>query len=171
MNQIFDLLLFLLPIYISNSIPVVLGGGVPLDFGITLSDGERLFGKGKTVRGFLAGIFGGSMFGGIVAIFYQLPFFSTPTIQFAAAFVLAFATMFGDAFGSFLKRRLHMDSGRPFILDTVLFLLVSLIFVFPLASIGLYDVGNILFFLILTLILHPLTNMLANKAGLKNVPW
>ena len=56
-------------------------------------------------------------------------------------------------------------------IDTIMFLIVSLILVFPLARMELYEPLNLLFFTVLTLILHPMTNMLANRAGLKNVPW
>lgn len=171
MNQLLDLLIFLIPIYIANSSPVVLGGGAPLDLGRTFPDGERIFGNGKTVRGFVAGTLAGTFAGGIVCLLYLLPFFQSPLTQFTAAFFLSFGTMAGDALGSFIKRRMHVGSGRPFVLDTMLFLIVALVFVMPFASPSLYDPVNLLFFLILTLILHPLTNFLANKAGLKNVPW
>jgi CDP-2,3-bis-(O-geranylgeranyl)-sn-glycerol synthase len=171
MATLLDLLLFLIPIYIANSSPVVLGGGTPLDFGIVLPDGKPLFGKGKTIRGFVAGTLAGTLAGAILAIAYQSPFFPDSTVQFFAAFVLSFGTMAGDALGSFIKRRMGIESGKPFVLDTIMFLLVSLVLVFPLAKNGLYEPLNVLFFVVLTLILHPLTNMLANRAGLKNVPW
>lgn len=171
MNQILELLLFLIPTYIANSSPVVLGGGTALDFGMILPDGERAFGNGKTTRGFIGGVLAGTVAGGAVAYFYLLPFFSTPTIQFIAGFAMAFGTLTGDALGSFIKRRLKVDSGKPFVLDTILFLIVALVFVLPFSNSQLYEPFTILFFLILTLILHPLTNFMANKAGLKKVPW
>ncbi len=172
MPQLLDLLLFLFPIYIANSSPVVLGGGAPLDFGVTMSDGRRVFGDGKTIRGFAAGTLAGTVAGGLVAIFYQLPFFYSAQAQFMAAFVLSFGTLSGDAIGSFIKRRAGVGWGRPFILDTIMFLIVSLVLVYPLAvAPALYTPLNLAFFIVLTMILHPLTNMLANRAGLKNVPW
>ncbi len=172
MPQLLDLLLFLVPIYVANSSPVVLGGGMPLDMGAKLSDGNRLFGDGKTVRGFVAGTLAGTVAGGAVALAYPLPFFASPSVQFAGAFVLAFGTLAGDALGSFIKRRAGVGWGRPFILDTIMFLIVSLVLVYPLVVASeLYQPLNVAFFVVLTLILHPLTNMLANRAGLKNVPW
>ena len=171
MNQLFDLLIFLVPIYIANAIPVVLGGGMPLDFGLVLPDCERLFGKGKTIRGFIAGVLGGTAAGGLVAMIYVLPFFAGPQQQFIASFVLALGTMTGDAVGSFVKRRAHVDSGRPFVLDTLFFLVMALIFVYPVANGSLYEPFDLAFMLILTVILHPLTNAIANRAGLKKVPW
>jgi CDP-2,3-bis-(O-geranylgeranyl)-sn-glycerol synthase len=166
-----DLLVFLIPVYIANSSPVVLGGGAPLDFGIVLSDGRRIFGRGKTIRGFAGGVLAGTLAGGLVALFYQLPYFSGPGAQFMAAFLLSVGTLTGDAFGSFLKRRLGIESGSQFMPDTFIFLVVSLIFVFPLADASLFALPNLAFFLILTVILHPLTNIIANRLGLKKVPW
>ncbi|MDD5171813.1 MAG: CDP-2,3-bis-(O-geranylgeranyl)-sn-glycerol synthase [Candidatus ainarchaeum sp.] len=171
MDQLLDLLIFLIPIYVANSSPVVLGGGMPLDFGLKLPDGKRLLGDGKTIRGFIGGTLAGTVAGGIAAMIYPLPFFATPTLQFYAAFVLAFGTLLGDATGSFIKRRFGVGSGKPFFLDTITFLIVALLLVYPLVSLSLYDPLNLAFFVVLTLIIHPLTNFLANRAGLKNVPW
>lgn len=171
MAGLLDLLLFLVPIYVANSSPVVLGGGAPLDLGLSLSDGKRVLGDGKTIRGFVAGTLAGTVAGGLVSLYYPLPFFDSQLGQFLAAFVLSFGTLAGDALGSFVKRRSGVGSGRPFILDTIMFLVVALVLVFPLARSELYAPINLLFFIVLTLILHPATNMLANRAGLKNVPW
>ncbi len=171
MDSVLDLLLFLIPIYVANSSPVVLGGGTPLDFGAKLPDGKRVLGEGKTIRGFVGGTLAGAVAGGIVAALYRLPFFISPEQQFLAAFVLSFGTLAGDSLGSFIKRRAGIASGRPFVLDTILFLLVALVLVFPLALPGLYDALNLAFFIVLTLVLHPLMNVLANRAGLKKVPW
>lgn len=169
--RMLELLLFLVPVYVANSSPVVLGGGAPLDLNIRLPDGRRLFGQGKTIRGFVGGVIAGTLAGMLVALIYQLPYFPDQSAQFMAAFLLSLGTLSGDAVGSFMKRRLGMESGEQFMPDTFIFLLISLIFVFPLADISLYGPLNLGFFLILTIILHPLTNVLANRLGLKKVPW
>lgn len=166
-----ELLIFLIPIYVANSSPVVLGGGPPLDFGITLQDGRRLFGKSKTLRGFAGGVLAGTLAGGITTLIYNLPFFPDQTTQFIAAFLLSLGTLSGDALGSFLKRRLALDSGMQFMPDTFIFLIVALIFVLPVANSTLFGPFNLAFLFMLTIILHPLTNLLANRAGLKKVPW
>ncbi len=171
MDALLDLLLFLLPVYVANSSPVVLGGGAPLDFGLRMPDGMRLLGDGKTVRGFVGGTLAGTVAGGAAGLVYQSPFFPDATSQFVAAFVLSAGTLLGDAVGSFVKRRAGVGSGKPFVLDTIAFLIVALIVVYPLALPSLFDAGNLAFFAGLTLVVHPLTNMLANRAGLKNVPW
>jgi len=171
MEPLLDLLLFLIPIYVANSSPVVLGGGAPLDFGLTLPDGKRLLGSGKTIRGFAGGVLAGTLAGCAAAAIYRSPFFPDAQSQFIGAFVLASGTLLGDAAGSFIKRRCGIDSGRPFFLDTIMFLIVALALVWPLASARLYEPLNLAFFAALTLVIHPLANFLANKAGLKKVPW
>ncbi|MBU0590873.1 CDP-2,3-bis-(O-geranylgeranyl)-sn-glycerol synthase [Candidatus Micrarchaeota archaeon] len=170
-NIALDLIIFLIPIYVANSTPVILGGGTPLDLGTKLWDGKPLFGESKTIRGFISGVLGGTVMGGIIASFYLLPFFSTAQDQFIAAIMMSFGTMSGDAIGSFIKRRFSMEPGKPFILDTILFVIVALVLVYPFAKPELYGIYNIAFFLGLSLILHPLTNFIANRLGLKKVPW
>jgi len=169
--DIVSLILFLIPVYVANAIPVVLGGGKPLDLGVKWIDGKPLFGNGKTVRGFIAGVFAGTLAGIIITQFYLLPFFASAELQFFGAFALSLGTMLGDAAGSFVKRRFGIDSGKPFFLDSIMFLVFALALVYPFAELSLYEPLNLLFFLVLTVVLHPLTNFIANRAGLKNVPW
>lgn len=164
-----DLLLFLIPSYIANSSPVVLGGGLPIDLGKSIN-GKRILGNGKTIRGFIGGVVAGTVAGGIVAMYYPLPFFENSQSQFVGAFLLSFGTMFGDSFGSFIKRRLNLDSGSPFFPDTILFLLFSILFVLPL-TVNFFEPLDIGFIFALTMIVHPFTNWIANKIGLKKVPW
>ncbi len=169
--EIAELILFLIPVYIANSIPVVLGGGAPLDMNKIFIDGKRIFGEGKTLRGFMAGVAAGTLAGGIVALLHSSVFFRTVQLQFIGAFLLSFGTMAGDAFGSFMKRRMEIKRGMPFLPDSIIFVVFSLAFVFPLAAVSLYEPLNLLFFFALTVVMHPLTNTLANRLGLKNVPW
>ena len=166
-----SLILFLIPVYVANAIPVVLGGGEPLDGGAKWSDGRSVFGKSKTKRGFAAGVFGGTLAGLIISRYYLLPYFGTVELQAFGVFALSLGTMVGDSLGSFVKRRSGVGSGKPFFLDSIMFLVFALFFVYPFADLSLYQPLNILFFLFLTVILHPLTNFIANRAGLKNVPW
>jgi len=168
---ILDLLLFLIPIYIANSSPVVLGGGTPLDLNVNFLDGKRLLGDSKTIRGFFGGILAGTVAGGIAAIYYHSPFFANSQAQFLGGFILAAGTLLGDAIGSFIKRRFGFAPGKPFVLDTVMFLIIALTLAVPIAKPELYAPLNIIFFVCLTAILHPLTNIFANKVGLKKVPW
>ena len=49
MFWIWDAILFIIPAYVANSIPVVMGGGPPLDGGRMWKDGKRILGDGKTI--------------------------------------------------------------------------------------------------------------------------
>ena len=170
-NIIVDLILFILPAYFSSALPVLLGGGTPIDLNYVFFDGKRLFGKGKTIRGFLAGVFGGTVVAILISLFYVSPFYSNTKYQIIGGFLLSLGAMVGDLLGSFIKRRVGLGQGRPFLSDSTLFFLISLIFVFPVASNTIFSPGYFLFLFILTIALHPSTNYIANKLGLKNVPW
>ena len=167
----FLIFLFIIPSYVANAIPVVLGGGVPLDFNRFFFDKQRICGEGKTIRGFIAGVSAGTIVAGIMALYLPLPFFSSIPNQFLAGTMLALGTMLGDAIGSFIKRRFAIPHGRPFLLDTFLFVIVALLLAYPYTQRSFYEPHVIIFLVTLTLILHPLTNIFANKIGLKKVPW
>jgi len=47
----------------ANSAAAALGGGTPIDFGKVCSDGRRVFGDGKTYRGFFGGVLCGILAG------------------------------------------------------------------------------------------------------------
>jgi CDP-diglyceride synthetase len=79
--------------------------------------------------------------------------------------------MCGDAFGSFVKRRIKYERGKSFFPDTFLFVVFALVFVIPFVLKAVYEPINLVFFIGLTLILHPLFNIIANRARLKKVPW
>lgn len=167
--DVINLLIFILPAYIANSSPVILGGGTPIDLGKTWH-GKRILGDGKTIRGFIGGVLCGTLFGFILSRFYVLPGFEQDQMV-VVSFLLSLGTMVGDSVGSFIKRRLGMDSGRPFFLDTFFFIVISLIFAYNFTPKEYYELTGIILLIILTSILHPATNMLANKLGMKKVPW
>ncbi|MHA1713397.1 MAG: CDP-archaeol synthase, partial [Candidatus Ranarchaeia archaeon] len=50
-------LYYIFPAYVANAIPVLAGGGLPIDLGKNFIDGQRILGDGKTYRGFAAGTF------------------------------------------------------------------------------------------------------------------
>ena len=164
MEDIILLLLFILPAYFANSSPVIFGGGTPVDFGRNAWDRRRIFGDGKTWRGLLAGLACGSLVGIIES--FSLP----PTFNYLLlGFLLSLGTMLGDLFGSFLKRRLGLGRGHPgFAIDQLPFLFFALAFASPLY---LPSREGILLLIVLTYILHVSTNFIANRLGLKKVPW
>lgn len=171
MNEIIELLIIIVPAYIANSSPVLFGGGTPMDLGKNFLDKERIFGEGKTIRGFFAGSFCGIVAGAIITMIHKSIFFSDPKTQFLGFVILAVSSISGDAVGSFIKRRLKFESGKQFWLDSIFFIIFALIAVSPIIKQDFYRLENIIFIIGLTAVLHPLTNFIANKIGLKRVPW
>jgi len=142
-----------------------------MDFGKKWSDGKYILGKNKTIRGFVSGVVGGTIAGILIAYISPIPYFNSHSSQMFASFLLALGTMVGDALGSFIKRRLNIHEGKPFILDSCFFIFVAILFSVPVLNASFYTIENLLFILILTIILHPLANKIANMLGMKKVPW
>lgn len=168
-------ILYILPSYFANSIPVVLGGGAPLDGKKKMKDKQRIFGDGKTVRGFFAGIFAGVLVGaieGAVLPGSQFDIYNgMPSAYILAGFLLGAGTMVGDLAGSFIKRRSGVPQGKPSVLmDQLMFLLFAFLFSYPLAA-HLLSVEAIIFLAVLTYFVHVAANVVAHRWGLKRVPW
>ena len=161
-------LVFILPCYVANAAPVLLGGGAPLDFGAKWGDGKRLFGKTKTMRGFVGGVAAGTLAAGVLV--YAHPLAIGAHAQMLSGIALSFGALIGDVLGSFIKRRMGLGEGEPFLLDQLDFVLVGLLLAYPFAA-STYDAGTIVFILILTYLLHIAANFAANRLGLKSVPW
>lgn len=167
--------IFILPSYFANSTPVLLGGGKPIDLGRKLSDGGRIFGEGKTVRGFFAGIFAALLIGSLQALL--LPgtawdiYNGNSSAYVYAGFLLGVGTMAGDLAGSFLKRRQGIAQGKPsVVMDQLMFLLFALAFAYPVAS-RLITIEAVVFLAVLTYFAHVSANVVAHRWGLKKVPW
>jgi CDP-2,3-bis-(O-geranylgeranyl)-sn-glycerol synthase len=166
-----ELLAFMLPCYIANAAPVLVGGGARLDMGITLRNGMGLLGKTKTLQGFIGGIATGVIAAGILAMLWPGLLFGNPERLFLAGVMLSVGALVGDAMGSFIKRRMEIKPGKQFnILDQMDFILGGLIFAYPFAS-EIYSVQNIIFIMVVSYVLHVGANVSANKLGLKKVPW
>jgi len=204
---VMELVLLILPAYFANSVPVLFGGGAPIDGGKKWNDGQRLFGDGKTVRGFFAGVAAGVAVGALEGIFlagsewdiYAITGSGSALVgsigattgiwgAFAgnnsvflglgagavyvlAGFLLGCGAMAGDLLGSFIKRRQGLSRGKPsLVMDQLLFLALALLFVYPLAT-GLLTLEAVLFLSVLTYFVHVSANVVANRLGLKKVPW
>jgi len=149
---------------VANATPVVLGGGRPIDAGKKFTDGRPIFGAGKTVQGFLAGLVAGTFVGllqGIAA--GPLPDY------LALGFLLALGALLGDLLGSFIKRRLDIKRGGAAPgLDQLSFVVVALLAASPLA---LPSWEIVLTIIIITLPIHLATNFGGYKLGLKSKPY
>jgi len=162
-DQLLALAIFVLPAYVANAVPVIFGGGAPMDSGGKAWDGRRALGDGKTWRGFISGMAFGTLTGIAEANLIGDPEFVT------VGFMLAYGAMVGDLLGSFVKRRMGMPPGASaFLLDQLPFLAVALLAASPLRVLAW---GQIVFLAVATYFLHAGTNFAANRIGLKKVPW
>lgn len=154
--DLLNLIYKVLPAYFANAVPVILGGGKPLDLGKCFVDGRRIFGDGKTIRGFISGLMAGSFVGFLQSNLFQ-------------GFLLSVGALSGDLLGSFIKRRLGMKRGSPApLMDQTLFIIFAMLFCWPYLEIKLEEA------ILLTLVTIPIhlgTNALAYLLGMKDVPW
>lgn len=166
MISVADAILFVLPAYIANSIPVLLGGGKPIDLNLKFFDGKPIFGESKTIRGAAMAI----IFAVILSILIEFlgPFGDlTAQMGWRVGMLLGIGAVSGDLFGSFIKRRMGMGSGKSFpVLDQDGFVFFALLFAAPLASIPLWYWAAIL---MATPFVHLSFNFLAYKLKWKDV--
>ncbi len=163
-----------LPAMIANASPVMVSNVVrnrhPLDRGKFFIDKKRILGDSKSVEGFIAGVLGGLLTGAIYVLVLANPYW------LAYGAVSGFGAMAGDSINSFIKRRLGLKSGEPFIpLDQLSFILVA--FALIKASnvdrltghpVTLVDFSMAVY---IVMVLHPLTNLIAYLMGLKDEPY
>ena len=150
-------LLFIFPAYCANAVPVIFGGGFPIDGGKTFLDGKPIFGSHKTFRGFLSGLFVGTLVGFIQGTLFQY--------NVLLGFTLSMGALVGDLLGSFFKRRLALPPGATLpIADQLDFILGAFLFSLPFSPPSLVIV---LIILIITPPIHLLTNFLAYLLGVK----
>jgi CDP-2,3-bis-(O-geranylgeranyl)-sn-glycerol synthase len=153
---------FIFPAYCANAIPVVTGGGCPIDYGKKLHDGKPIFGKNKTIRGFFSGLIIGTTVGLVESIIFGYP------VIFGL--LLSLGALFGDLTGAFIKRRLGIAPGDLLpVVDQVDFILGAILFSLPIYS--RFSLELIVVVLIITPPIHLLTNFVAYKLNLKNNPW
>jgi CDP-2,3-bis-(O-geranylgeranyl)-sn-glycerol synthase len=142
-------------------VPVIVGGGRPLDLGKKFFDGKPIFGKNKTLRGFFFGLAIGIMVGLVEIGLFGYPLLFSVFSPLGA--------LMGDLAGAFLKRRLGIAPGGLLpIIDQVDFVVGAILFSLPLTMMS-WDLA--LAVIIITPPIHLFTNFLAYKLKLKNNPW
>lgn len=108
MHVVLDEVRALAMLIAANAVPVIAAQlardrwAVPLDFGWTLPDGERLFGSHKTWRGLVSGI---AVCAGVGLLFDVGP-------VIGAGF--ACVSLMADAVSSAVKRRMHLKPGTEY---------------------------------------------------------
>lgn len=153
---------FMLPAYLSNAGALAFGGGKPLDSGRNFTDGRRIFGDGVTWRGTIIGIGIGTLVGLTQGII-------TGNIPqgMMLGFFLGMGALIGDACGSFIKRRMNIERGRPTpFLDQLDFVVGALVFA---SIVVILPFNMIILILIISFVLHLSANIIAYLLGLKKV--
>lgn len=170
-----------MPAYFANMAPVIFDKlgllksmAKPIDGGLKLGQ-DFLFGQNKTWRGIIAAvimslvvtIIQASLFG--YDFFYQISIVNYDAMFLSFGVLAGLGAILGDLIKSFLKRRLHLASGQSWpIFDQLDFIIGFFIFI---SLIYKPSVEIILASLLITLILHPLVNLISYLLGLKKVWW
>ncbi|MCS7097150.1 MAG: CDP-2,3-bis-(O-geranylgeranyl)-sn-glycerol synthase [Candidatus Methanomethylicia archaeon] len=163
MNVVYEKIVLLiwriLPAYVANAAPVIfVKQGHPLDLNRKFIDGKPIFGSGKTIEGFIIGVF----FGVLAGILQD----QTNALR---AVMLAIGAMLGDVAGSFMKRRLNIGRGKPApILDQTSFIIGALLLSYNIEK---YTLSEIIIIVIITIPIHIISNKIAFMLRIKNVPW
>jgi CDP-2,3-bis-(O-geranylgeranyl)-sn-glycerol synthase len=161
LQLIIEALKFIFPAYCANAIPVVTGGGYPIDFGKKFFDGKPIFGKNKTFQGFFCGLVVGVAVGLVESIIFGY------SVLFGL--MLSLGALLGDLAGAFVKRRLGIAPGDMLpVVDQVDFIVGAILFSFFFMILS-WEL--ILVIMIITPPIHLLTNFVAYKLGLKSNPW
>lgn len=173
---------FMLPAYLANASALAFGGGKPLDFGKNFTDGRRIFGDGVTWRGTLIGTGIGTFIGFLQGIVSQVGLLSDLLSQTGISpeilpvtiiqgillgFCLGAGALIGDACGSFVKRRLKIERGKPTpFLDQLDFVIGALVFASIVVILPVY---MIILIFVISIILHLSANIISYSLGMKDV--
>jgi len=159
---------FIFPAYCANAVPVIFGGGYPLDAGRTFFDGKPILGSHKTLRGFFSGLVVGTLVGFLQTILFQYVLFQYDAqLQYSVllGFMLSLGALVGGLAESFVKRRLNIPPGSSLpIADQLDFVIGAFIFSLPVSPPSLLTA---LIILVITPPIHFLTNLLASLLGMK----
>ena len=149
---------------VANATPVFLRTGHPLDFGKKFSDGRRILGDGKTWEGLLIGIW----FGTTVACVEAIVLNSLKYYEYGL--LASIGGLLGDVISSFFKRRLGLERGAPLpLVDQLDFYFGATLMMMVAGWMPRWD--YVLWGVIIIVVLHKLTNVIAYYLNLKDVPW
>jgi len=167
----------MLPAYITNASAAFFGGKTPIDRGIFWGK-NRLLGEGKTYEGLLKGFSCGFLFGifqhQFLSEYIEIKFGLFPSFLVTLS-CLSAGAMLGDILGSFIKRRVGLKRGAPLpLVDQLDFVGGAWLLLFLFARdwfIEAFSLDVIAAVIIITPLLHLLTNYVGFKIGRKRVPW
>ncbi len=167
------LLLYIAPMYFSNSCAMVFGGGrTRLDLGKNFSDGKPIFGEGKTLRGFVAGVTAGTTAAFMIAVAFpaQITMLAPDSWTYVSmGFLLSLGAIVGDLVKSFFKRRAGIAQGKDVLpVDQLDFVAGGIIFGLAYYAPSALEIAVIA---AMTVVVHRAANFAAFKLRLKKVPW
>lgn len=164
---------FIFPAYIANMMPVILG---KMKFPLGIPIHKKVFGAHKTWRGFYSGYIGA-----LIILFLQQYFQNQGILEsvrmidyssiniFLYSFLFGVGAITGDLIKSFFKRKCNRKSGSPwFPFDQIDFIVGAFIFVFLFYPV---DWKVIFVVVLITPLLHFLTNVVGYWCGFKKVWW
>jgi len=175
-------LMLFIPAMIPNSAAAVFGGGTKMDFGRSWR-GKRIFGDGKSWRGFFLGAFSGVAIGlmivGISYIWNGFPSYGEFPSCVPIIVCLSFGAVIGDLAGAFTKRRLGIERGQKApILDQYDFVAGALLLTALFHSDWVYstyiegwNIVALIFILAFMFGIHRAANIVGYRMGFKKEPW
>jgi CDP-2,3-bis-(O-geranylgeranyl)-sn-glycerol synthase len=168
-SEVFNAIFFTFPTLIANVTPLLFGGGVPMDFRQKFFDGKRILGEHKTIRGFAAGFIGGFLMGLFTGWWLRTIIQVDYPIHLVNGFFQGLGAVLGDVVGSFIKRRMNIQSGGSLlIIDQTGYMVFGLL----LGRIGApYPMTYWIIMLPLSLALHFAANAVGYTIGWKDVWW
>jgi len=173
---------FFLPAYLANMSPplakkfkILQPLEKPVDFGKKFF-GQPLLGNHKTWRGVIFEFLVALVTVFLQRIFFHFDFFKKISILdyekiniFLFGFLISFGTVFGDLFFAFIKRRLKLKPGAPFLpFDQTNYVIGCFIFLEPFLKLG------ILFWIklfLITFFLHIIVNYLGYLLKIHEAKW
>lgn len=182
LKEIFKLIYFFLPAYFANMTPPIAKKlGVlkflerPVDFNKKFL-GQPIFGWHKTWRGVILAILVCIFFVFLQRYLFNFSFFKNLSLIdyqrikiLKLALFFSFGTVFGDLFSAFIKRRLNLTPGTPFLpLDQTNYVIGCFVFLEPLLKLG-FDFWLKLF--IMTFFLHIFFNRLGYILKIHHAKW
>jgi CDP-2,3-bis-(O-geranylgeranyl)-sn-glycerol synthase len=166
----------MLPAYVPNPVAALFGGGTPIDLGRNFSDGNRIFGDGKTYRGLVTGVLAGILTGFLLIwLAAGFPAGSLPQHTLLSITLLATGALLGDLVKSFFKRRFNRERGAKWPIadqyDLVAGAFLLLLVGNPGWLFATVTLPVFLVILIITPVLHRATNIIGYMFRVKEVPW
>jgi len=177
-------LYFFLPAYLANMAPPILKKlnlfnflAFPIDQNLKFFDKKPLLGSHKTVRGALFGFLISFLFVLFQRILFEIEFFKNISLIdyskiniFLFAGVFSFGVIFGDLFFSFIKRRINLKEGAPFLpFDQTNYVLGCAFFLYIFGFPIKVKVWIFLFFV--TFFLHIIVNRLGFYLKIHSAKW